>query len=314
MKGTLHMTSGDCAGELLEKSGLPGEVFVWHDILYDGPRNPGWPDADTLNARAVFLEQTTAGGLDRQYVLQTLHRQYHKLAEAARDTAILLWFDACVFDQSMLAHILTCLRHHNARRVELLCVDAFPGIEPFHGLGQLRPDQLAPLYDHRQPVTDAQFQFAVHVDKAFAIQDVSALTELAQARDAPLPWVPAAVSRWLQERPDPVTGLGRLEHLALDAIRAGCETPGDIFKSVAAADTPPQFWGDITLWAKINALAEREPPLVTIDGPKDRLPQWGNDVSLNDFKVKALPVAATRRGLHQRRAEPSSNRKRQDAQ
>lgn len=32
------MTSGDCAGELLEKSGLPGEVFVWHDILYDGPR------------------------------------------------------------------------------------------------------------------------------------------------------------------------------------------------------------------------------------------------------------------------------------
>jgi hypothetical protein len=296
MSGTLHITSGDCAGERLEKSGLPGEVFVWHDILYEGPRNPGWPDEDTLNARVVFLEESTAGGLDRQYVLQTLHHQYHKLAQAVQDNPILLWFDACLFDQSMLAHILTCLRHRSARGVELLCVDAFPGIEPFHGLGQLRPDQLAPLYDHRQPVTDAQFQFAIHVDEAFATQDFSALTELAQARDAPLPWIPAAVNRWLQERPDPVTGLGRLEQLALEAIRAGCETPWKIFTSVAGADTPPQFWGDITLWAKINALAEREPPLVKIAGPKCRLPQWESNVLLNDFKIKALPVNTARDG------------------
>ena len=292
MSGTLHITSGDCAGERLEQSGLAGEVFVWHDILYDGPRRPGWPDEDTLNARAVFLEETTAGGLDRQYILQTLHQQYHKLAEAVQDNHIVLWFDACVFDQSMLAHILSCLWHRNARGVELLCVDAFPGIEPFHGFGQLRPDQLAPLYDRRQPVTDAQFQFAVHVDKAFATQDYGALTELAHARDTPLPWIPAAVSRWLQERPDPVTGLGRLEYLALEAIRAGCETPRKIFASVAAADTPPQFWGDITLWAKINALAVRDPPLVKIDGPTDRLPQWKSDTLLNDFTIKALPVAS----------------------
>jgi hypothetical protein len=105
----------------------------------------------------------------------------------------------------------------------------------------------------------------------------------------PLPWIPKAVARWLQESPDPVTGLGRLEDLALKAIRAGCETPGKIFTHVAAADTPPQFWGDITLWAKINALAERKPPLVKIDGPMDRLPQWQGDVSLSDFRIKALP-------------------------
>ena len=41
----------------------------------------------------------------------------------------------------------------------------------------------------------------------------------------------------------------------------------EIFSTVAADDTPPQFWGDITLWAKINALADRTPPLVRIEGP-----------------------------------------------
>jgi hypothetical protein len=289
MVETLHITSGDIAGGSLVKAGLPGEVFVWHDILYDGPRCPGWPDEGTLDARAVFLEQATAGGLNRSHILETLHNQYGKLAEAATDKHIVLWFDACLFDQSMLAHILTCLLHQGAGKVELLCVDAFPGIEPFHGLGQMRPDQLASLYNNRRPVTDTQYRFAVQVDEAFATQDSDLLTELSQATSAPLPWVPAAVARWLQERPDPVTGLGRLEDLALTAIRAGCETPGEILASVAAADGPPQFWGDITLWAKINALAEREPPLVRINGPTDRLPQWQSEMSLNDFKIRALP-------------------------
>ena len=289
MVETLHITSGDIAGGSLVKSGLPGEVFVWHDILYDGPRCPGWPDEKTLDARARFLEDATAGGLDRRSIRETLHNQYRKLAQAAVEQHIVLWFDACLFDQSMLAHILTCLVHRGARGVELLCIDAFPGIDPFHGLGQMRPDQLASVYGNRLPVTDTQFRFAVQVDGAFAAQDSGMLIELSQATDAPLPWVPAAVARWLQERPDPVTGLERLEELALAAIQAGCETPGKIFKSVAAADTPPQFWGDTTLWAKINDLAKRKPPLVRIDGPTDRLPQWESELSLNDFIIKALP-------------------------
>jgi hypothetical protein len=189
----------------------------------------------------------------------------------------------------MLAHILMGLRYKDARNVELLCVDEFPGIEPFHGIGQLRPEQLAALYDTRRPVTGAQFEFAVRVDTSFADQDVDVFTEMSTMTDAPLPWVPSAVARWLQERPDPITGLGRLEALALTAIRAGSNTPGKVFASVADADTPPQFWGDTTLWAKINGLADREPPLIEIHGPAHRLPQWESELSLSDFNIRALP-------------------------
>lgn len=290
MSDILNITNGDSAGDSLVKSGIPGEVLVWNDILYDGPRNPGWPDGDTLAARAQFLEQTTAGGLDRTYILNGLKRQYEKLTAAADNMRIVLWFDACLFDQSILAHILTCLHHLGVRNAELLCIDAFPGIVPFNGLGQLQPSQLASLYNQRRPVTDAQFQFAEVVDKAFATQEPSFFEELSSRADPPLPWIPAAVTRWLQEQPDPATGLGRLEYLALKAIRGGCETPGDIFSTVAAADTPPQFWGDTTLWAKINGLADRKPPLVRIEGPNERLPQWRVTTPLKHFRIKSLPV------------------------
>jgi hypothetical protein len=288
MNTTIHITSGDCAGDVLSKSGLAGEVFVWHDIMYDGPRKPGWPDEDTLDARAQLLEQATAGGLNREYLLSTLTHQYRKLAAAEKYDRIILWFDACLFDQSMLAHILACMVHQGMHRADLICVAAFPGIVPFNGLGQLQPPQMASLYDQRRPVTMAQLNFATVVDTAFASQDPALLTALSRRVDAPLTWVPAAAARWLQEQPDPASGLGRLESLALAAIHGGCTTPADIFASVAAADTPPQYWGDITLWAKINALAERTPPLVRIDGPTPRLPQWEGMADLQRFRITGL--------------------------
>jgi hypothetical protein len=292
MTTTLHITSGDIAGSNLAKAGLNGEVFVWHDILYDGPRNPGWPTDDTLSARAWFLGQATRGGLAREHILRTLQSQYRKIATAGKYEQIVLWFDACLFDQSMLIHILTCMLHQGIRQAELLCVDAFPGIVPFNGLGQLQPSQLASLYDKRLPVTDAQFRFAQVADHAFATQDQKLFDELSRSTDAPLPWIPAAVTRWLLEQPDPASGLGRLEFLALQAIRGGCATPAEIFAAVAAADTPPQYWGDITLWAKINGLADREPPLVRIDGPTPRLPQWEGIADLQRFQITTLPIRA----------------------
>jgi hypothetical protein len=79
-----------------------------------------------------------------------------------------------------------------------------------------------------------------------------------------------------------------METLALKAIRSGFEKPWDIFNEVAAADTPPQYWGDITLWAKINGLADRNPPLVRIEGPIPRLPQWEGIADLKRFRVTSV--------------------------
>ena len=285
MNKTLHITGGDIAGDIIAKSGIPGEVFVWHDIHYDGPRIPGWPDEDTLLARAGFLEETSGGGLHRKYVLDTLRNQYLKLQSAKHYRKIVLWFDACLFDQSMLCHILMCLRIEQIETAELLCVDAFPGIDPYHGLGQLSPEQMASVYDRRSPVTEDQYLFAERVDRAFALQDLAAFKEISTLENAPLPWVPAAVRRWMEEQPDSETGLSRLERLALEAVHCGFKIPMDIFKFVSEGETPPQYWGDTTLWSKINALADRNPPRVIIEGPMARLPQWDGIADLKLFRI-----------------------------
>nr|WP_320015204.1 hypothetical protein [uncultured Desulfobacter sp.] len=284
MKRILHITSGDIAGDHLARSTIPGEVFVWHDILYNGPRKPGWPDDVTLDVRAGFLEDSTGGGLSKQYVLETLKTQYAKLKTASDYDTLVLWFDACLFDQSMLCHILACMRYLGNEHADLLCIDSFPGIDPYHGLGQLSPDRLACMYSQRESLTPDHFLFAERVDRAFALQDQAEFIKLANT-DAPLPWIPAAVTRWMEEFPDKVTGLGKLEKLLLEAICSGLETPMEIYSFVSARETPPQYWGDITLWEKINALADRNPPLVKIEGPNARLPQWEGIADLKLFRV-----------------------------
>ncbi len=286
MKTTLNITSGDSCGDIIRQADIPGDVFVWHDILYDGPRTAGWPGENILEDRADFIVIQTAGGLDRETVLQTFKRQYRILEQAGRHDKIILWFDACLFDQSMLVHILTCLDHCGTTAVDLLVVDTFPGIQPYNGLGQLTPEQMESVSNRSAPVTAEQIHYAGRVDRAFACQDIAEFKKISAEKNAPLPWVPAAVRRWLDEQPDPRTGMGKLETLALKAIENGCATPKEIFTEVAAADTPPQYWGDTTLWAKINGLADQSPPLVKISGPQHRLPQFFSTLDLSKFIIE----------------------------
>ncbi len=73
------------------------------------------------------------------------------------------------------------------------------------------------MYSQRQPLTSDLFDFAERVDRAFACQDKAEFIKLSET-DAPLPWIPAALKRWMEECPDQATGLGKLEKLALEAI------------------------------------------------------------------------------------------------
>lgn len=287
-QSTLHITGGDTVGANLAQAGLGGDILVWHDVLYDGSRCAGWPDAAAMAARAEFLFRVTGGGLSRERLLAAVRGQYQRLGEAGAYERLVLWFDVCLFDQSMLVHLLTCLSQKGIRDLELIEVASFPGITPYHGLGQLSPAQLASCRERWRPVTPAQFDFAALVDRAFAEHDVPVWRQLAAMTSAPLSYVPAAMARRLLEEPDERTGLGRLESLALAAVQAGCQDPARIFQAVSAADSTPQYWGDTTLWATLNRLAERRPPLVRISGPAPRLPQWESPYELAQFRVEAV--------------------------
>lgn len=290
-KETLHILSGDCAGDCLKSSGISGDILIWHDLLYEGIRHCAWPDRSDIQDRAQFISDYTGGGLKPETIVLDLVQQYEKLEKAFSYKLILLWFDQCLFDLSMLAHILSCLRTlseintKNNTIIKLICPAHFEGIEPFNGLGQLNPEQLLLLLDTASDVTDEQFEYSIEVEKAFSSQDLNAFEKLASEVNPAIPGMPIAFRRWLQEQPDAETGLGWLEKTALEAVKQGKTKPGEIFRYVAEADEPPQYWGDTTLWKKINSLADRKPPLLKVVGPEARMPEWLSKYPLSEYQI-----------------------------
>jgi len=285
----LNITSGDCCGQLLKDSSVSGDVLVWHDVLYDGPlRNGGVLSENDMLERAKYLSNSTDGGLSQDDVFHGLKKAYTRLSDLQNYEEIIFWFDACLFDLSMLAHLLTCIPLDIRGKCRLICINEFDDISPFNGLGQLTSEQIASLSPERQIITEEQFEFAILVDYAFATQSKKDFIKIVNYKNPPLPYFDKAVERWLEEKPSEEQQLGKLENMILDAINNGCEKPRQIFQYVAAKDSIPQYWGDTTLWQKINGLSDRG--MVSIEGPDTKLPQWiDSEHKLSEFVVK-MPV------------------------
>src|SRR6266849_5721966 len=137
----LHITNGDCAGSTL-RAFLSDPVTITCDVLHEGPlpMAPEWlAAAPNENDEVVF------------------------------------WFEHDLFDQLLLIRALHVIR--DARNVSLICIDRFPGVEPFFGLGQLNAEQLKSLFPTRKPVTAAQYEVASRTWNAFREPEPAALVD-----------------------------------------------------------------------------------------------------------------------------------------
>jgi hypothetical protein len=268
---TLHITNGDCAAATL-RTFLAGPVVITADALYEGPV----PDVDGdawYDARARYLCDGEYAGFDEaKGSLAAWDR-----AIVTHDRGILLWFEHDLFDQLLLIRTLDLIgRSGRPAATSLICLDRFPGVEPFIGLGQLSAAQLAPLVDTQQPVSPDQFALASRAWKAFRASDPRALLALAGAESATagLPFLSDALRRFLGEYPSTANGLSRSGTSVLDALAQGPLDGASLFAATQARERQP-FMGDWTLFRIVKGLADARVPLVSIvpdDRPLDLRP------------------------------------------
>src|SRR5262249_55542559 len=131
---------------------------------------------------------------------------------AARDRAlegfrkheeVVLWFEHDLFDQLQLIQLLDWFAQQELGKVKLslIQIDSYPGVKPFYGLGQLSGTQLARLFPTRRAVTSAHLAAAREAWQAFRSSDPAALLEQAQKNSPALPFLAAALQRFLEEYP-----------------------------------------------------------------------------------------------------------------
>src|SRR5262249_36616512 len=167
------------------------------------------------------------------------------LAAAARYREITLWFEHDLLDQLQLLQLLDWFARSGIAdtRLRMICINTFPGIEPFRGLGQLDAAQMATLIDKALPVTAAQLSLASDGWAAFRSHDPRDIETFLRRDLRPLPYLEAALRRHLQEFPSSSNGLGRTDRQILQLVSEGVARPGRIFVANMSLETA-LFIGD----------------------------------------------------------------------
>jgi len=271
----LHVANGTSTTTTIEAAGIPGVCSIWADPLYEGPVPAGLSDDELVEVRRQFLAgslespgMASAGNDATRDPANDLRQWRAAIARHASYDEIVLWFEHDLFDQLNLIQLLTWIHERLPadKPISLICIGSFPGRPDFKGLGELTAEELAPLLDTRLPVTGPQYELALHAWRAFRGPTPEALDDLRRSDTTALPFLGAAITRFLQEYPWTTDGLSRSERRLLDLASAEGIV---LWKALPRMHEGERsyFMGDTTLATLAETLSTASPPLLVLDAP-----------------------------------------------
>jgi hypothetical protein len=288
MPQELHITNGDGAGDLLKAADLGGDVLPWRDTMFEGPFPAGFDLAATSALRARYLAAT---GQPVDGVRRDFEARDAALRRAPNYDRITLWFEHDLLDQLQLLQLLDWFADADVGTVDfgIVCIDAFPGIDPFRGLGQLSPEQIASLASRRPPVTGEHLQLGRQGWAAFRSPDPRAIEAFLTRDLTPLPFMKAALRRHLEEFPSVREGVGRMHLQLLRLIADGVSGPVELFVETMARETV-LFMGDWSTFRRIGELFRPQEPLLRC--PPFGVFRWPPKIALpmDDFRAQELAL------------------------
>jgi len=249
----LHITNGESVTNTFRQVRFPGIYLAWNDVLHDGPV----PQTETLAELSGIRAQALAGfeGGDQEKFRAGFANRDRTLEDFRKHQDVVLWFEHDLYDQLQLLQLLDWFAQQDLQAInlDLIQINSYPGVRPFYGLGQLSGPQLARLFPARKRVTQEQKLIAREVWQAFRAGDPRALLEFAGQEHPEMPFLAAALMRFLEEYPSTRDGLSRTERQALQAAAAGKRKKNEIyFESRKQEDVP---WGDASVYLRLGWLA-----------------------------------------------------------
>ena len=260
----LHVTNGDCARVLMERSWIPGTFLAWPDVLHEGP-TPLVTGEEWYAARSGSFDVGDSSDAANEEFIRRYREGDAVLESYAQYDEVVFWFEHDLFDQLLLIRHLWWLRGKTGSRFSLVCGEEY--------LGLLAPEKFPPMFDRRDTITEAQVRLGTRAWEAFCGPDPSALLPLAATEHAELPYLRAAIRRQLEEFPSSTNGLARSERQILQVLSEGLRTPDEAFVETSRLEDAI-YMGDLSFGTIVRRLAEGPRPLISarVTPRPDRLP------------------------------------------
>ena len=257
----LHIMDGSSSASTLAKTDVQGEIFAWREALISGPTPAGLNQDEWVAVRSEYLSSDY--GIDLQKCRSDLEDQSQILSSYSDHDEVVLWFEHDLFCQTNLLYLLNWFsqRQLGNTMLSLICIDEFPDIHDFRGLGQLNPAQLASLLDQRREITAHQLELGHEAWNAYCSADPSSLMRLLHKDVSALPFLKKALEAHLERFPSSRNGLGQIENAGLQLIADGYQKFGDLFPRFASEQRVYGL-GDFQLWLDLKGLSNVRNPLL----------------------------------------------------
>jgi len=259
----LHIFNGETTQASFKQSKLPGETMSWKEAFIFGPNPAAVSFDEWIQKRAEHLSEVYGSNLDE--CKKDLIAQTNQLKKAAHHDEVILWFEFDLFCQLHLIYLLSFFAQQQIlpEKLSLVCVNEYPGVKPFYGLGQLYPEQLASLFERRTSVTPDMLKLGHEAWQAFTSADPTDIEKFLTKDTAALPFIKRALTAHLSRFPSTKNGLGYLQNTILDLIASGVDEFAPLlplFKEL----NPVFGLGDLQLWHLIWQLNNTVNPLIEI--------------------------------------------------
>ena len=262
----LHITNGESVTGTFRQVRFPGTYLAWNDVLHDGPV----PQTSTLSELSDVRAQALAGfGWGDLEKLRTDFANRDRTLQGFRKHQdVVLWFEHDLYDQLQLLQLLDWFEQQDLEGInlDLVQINSYPGVRPFYGLGQLSGPQLARLFPMRKRVTQAQRSIATEAWRAFRAEDPTDLAAISQQKFDEMPFLAAALMRFLEDYPGTKDGLSRTERQVLQAAAAGKRKKAEIYMESRKQEDVP--WGDASVYLRLVWLAAGPNPAL-VESPKN---------------------------------------------
>jgi len=262
----LHITNGESVTGTFRQVRLPGTYLAWNDVLHDGPV----PQTETLSELSDIRAQALAGfgAGDYEKLRAGFAARDRALQDFRKHQDVVLWFEHDLYDQLQLIQLLDWFEQQDLEGInlDLIQIDSYPGVRPFYGLGQLSGTQLARLFPMRKRVTQAQRSISTETWQAFRAAEPTGLLAISQQQLPEMPFLAAALARFLEEYPWTTDGLSRTERQVLQAAATGKRKKQDIYFESRKQESVP--WGDLSVYLRMAWLAAGPNPAL-VESPKN---------------------------------------------
>ena len=212
----LHVANGTCTTSIIRAAGIPGLRSQWADVLYEGPVPGGLTDEELVAIRERFLVGPDANLDDEGDNSLRTWRAAIERHESYDE--VILWFEHDLFDQLNLIQLLTWIRGRvpAAKTVSLVCIGSFPAAPRSRDWASSRLTNWRRSSRRAAPSATAKYMLAARAWNAFRAADPDDLDRLRRSDLQALPFLSAALRRFLEEYPWTRDGLSRSERRLLE--------------------------------------------------------------------------------------------------